>query len=247
MATQNKFTVNLEFTNMFSSTFVKTYNNTAIKVPNTSHLKNNLQYSCIHVSQDCLFNMSVISFSMQQTPHHSWYCKFLLNIAINHIFHRYFLKILMILSSPPFYSTQIKPPKVGDPVPNYILNDSKFSPFFEDALGAISMSMPLLKIKMPCVITVVLPPPTLLLYAISICDFSTSNVAGKGLWPMLWCSMIHILLVSLYPMGNIFLQMPCSLIALPCSISWPKISSCWVGLCTATVHITIILFSIIFH
>ena len=100
MATWNEFTVNLEFTNMFSSTFVKTYDDTAIKVPNTSCLKNNSQYFCIHVSWDCLFNMSVSSFSMQQTPRHSQYCRFLLNIVSNHIFYRYFLKILVILSSP---------------------------------------------------------------------------------------------------------------------------------------------------
>ena len=86
MATQNEFAVNLEFMNMFSSTFVKTYNDMAIKAPNTSHLKNNSQYSCIHVLQNCLFDMSPSGFSMQQTPHHIKYCKFLLNIVINRIY-----------------------------------------------------------------------------------------------------------------------------------------------------------------
>ena len=161
---------------MFSSTFVKTYNDMAIKVPNTSHLKNNSQYSCIHVLQNCLFDMSPSGFSMQQTPHHSQYCKFLLNIVINHILYRYFSKILVILSSPPFYSTQIK---VSDPVPNYILNDSKFLRIPLMPLAAlISMSMPLLKIETPCMITVVLSPPTPLLFVISICDCSTSKWLG---------------------------------------------------------------------
>ena len=100
MATRNEFAVNLEFKNMFSSTFVKTYDDMAIKVPNTSHLKNNLQYFCIHVSWDYLFHMLASGFSMQQTPHHGQYCIFLLNIVIKHIFYRYFLKILVILSSP---------------------------------------------------------------------------------------------------------------------------------------------------
>ena len=139
MAIQNEFAANLEFTNMFSSTSVKTYDDRAIKVPNTSCSKNTSQYFCICVSWDCLFDMSVRSFSMQQTPHHGQYCKFLLNIIINHIFYRYFLKILVILSSPPFYSTQINPPKVSDPVPNYIHNEQVF-PIFEDALGAIDGS-----------------------------------------------------------------------------------------------------------
>ena len=167
----------------------------------------------------CLFNMSASGFSMQQTPHHSQYFKFLLNIVINHIFYRYFLKILVILSSPPFYSAQIKPPKVGDPVPNYILNNSKFFHFLrmplEPLMVLISMYTLLLLRCLAWLQWCSHHQCSHYTYAISICNFSTSKVAGKGLWPMLWCSMIHVLLISLYPMENIFLQMLCSLLAPP--------------------------------
>ena len=243
MATRNEITVNLAFTNMFSSTFVKTYDDTAIKVPNMSHLKNNSQYFGIHVSWDCLFNMSVSSFSMQQTPHHSQYCRFLLNIVSNHIFYRYFLKILVILSSPPFYSTQIK---VSDPVPDYILNDSKFLRIPLMPLAAlISMSMPLLKIETPCMITVVLSPPMPLLFVISICDCSTSKWLGMvcdQCCDVPWLSFYW----SPYTQWEIF-SCRCwvpYLLYPPYAILWPTISSCWVGSYKTTVHITILLFSI---
>ena len=45
--------------------------------------------------------------------------------------------MLVIFSSPPLYTDTIRPPKVGDPKPDYILDDPKLFPFFEDALGAI--------------------------------------------------------------------------------------------------------------
>ena len=48
--------------------------------------------------------------------------------------------MLVIFSSPPFYSDHVILPKVGDPVPDYILNNSRFFPFFRDALGAIDGS-----------------------------------------------------------------------------------------------------------
>ena len=48
--------------------------------------------------------------------------------------------MLIIFSSPPLYTNFIRPPKVGDPIPEYILNDTKLYPFFEDAPGAINGS-----------------------------------------------------------------------------------------------------------
>ena len=48
--------------------------------------------------------------------------------------------MLVIFSSPPLYTDFIRPPKVGDPTPEYILNNPKLYPFFEDALGAIDGS-----------------------------------------------------------------------------------------------------------
>ena len=65
---------------------------------------------------------------------------FSFSILITTTFYRYFLKMLVIFSSPPLYTNFIRPPKVGDPVPEYIFNDPKLYPFFEDALGAINGS-----------------------------------------------------------------------------------------------------------
>ena len=48
--------------------------------------------------------------------------------------------MLVIFSSPPLYTDFVRLPKVGDPVPDYILDDPKLFPFFEDALGAIDGS-----------------------------------------------------------------------------------------------------------
>ena len=45
-----------------------------------------------------------------------------------------------IFLSPPLYTNFIRPPKVGDPVPEYILNDPKLYPFFEVTLRAIDTS-----------------------------------------------------------------------------------------------------------
>ena len=48
--------------------------------------------------------------------------------------------MLVIFSSPLLYADFIRLPKVGDPIPEYILNDPKLFPFFEDTLGAIDGS-----------------------------------------------------------------------------------------------------------
>ena len=44
--------------------------------------------------------------------------------------------MLVIFSSPPLYTNFVRLPEVGDPIPDYILDDPKLFPFFEDALGA---------------------------------------------------------------------------------------------------------------
>ena len=48
--------------------------------------------------------------------------------------------MLVNFLSPPLYTNFIRPPKVGNPIPDYILDDPKLFPFFEDALGAIDGS-----------------------------------------------------------------------------------------------------------
>ena len=48
--------------------------------------------------------------------------------------------MLVIFLSPPLYTDFVRLPEVGDPVPDYILDDPKLFLFFEDALGAIDGS-----------------------------------------------------------------------------------------------------------
>ena len=48
--------------------------------------------------------------------------------------------MLVIFSSPPLYTDFVRQPKVGNPIPDYILDDPKLFLFFEDALGAIDGS-----------------------------------------------------------------------------------------------------------
>jgi len=50
---------------------------------------------------------------------------------------RYFLKMLFFFSSAPFYNDYVKLPHANAPIPPEIRNNSKFYPFFKDALGAI--------------------------------------------------------------------------------------------------------------
>jgi len=45
--------------------------------------------------------------------------------------------MLVILSSPPFYTDYVHLPSVDDPIAPYIKDNTKFFPFFEDAIGAI--------------------------------------------------------------------------------------------------------------
>ena len=48
--------------------------------------------------------------------------------------------MLVVFSSPLLYTNFIRPPIVGDPIPEYILNNPKLYPFFEDALRTIDGS-----------------------------------------------------------------------------------------------------------
>ncbi|KIM59698.1 hypothetical protein SCLCIDRAFT_47379, partial [Scleroderma citrinum Foug A] len=57
----------------------------------------------------------------------------------NETISRYFQKMLVIFSSPPFYTTYIQLP-TGESVPPKIRHNSKFWPFFQNAIGAIDGS-----------------------------------------------------------------------------------------------------------
>ena len=48
--------------------------------------------------------------------------------------------MVAIFSSPPFYTTHVRLPTQHDPIPPEIQNETKFWPFFRDALGALDGS-----------------------------------------------------------------------------------------------------------
>ena len=45
--------------------------------------------------------------------------------------------MLIIFSSPPFYTKYVNPPFEGDPIPESIHLNPKFYPYLKDAIGAI--------------------------------------------------------------------------------------------------------------
>jgi hypothetical protein len=51
--------------------------------------------------------------------------------------NRYFRHILDTVSAPPFYTKWVKLPAIDDPVLSHILNNPKWFPFFENAIGAM--------------------------------------------------------------------------------------------------------------
>ncbi|KAI0273026.1 hypothetical protein BGY98DRAFT_891554, partial [Russula aff. rugulosa BPL654] len=55
----------------------------------------------------------------------------------NETISKYFRQILFTLSSAPFYTRYVFLPSDITPIPDEIRNNSKFYPFFADALGAI--------------------------------------------------------------------------------------------------------------
>lgn len=59
--------------------------------------------------------------------------------SFSHIFHRYFKKILYVLCSAPFYTKFVQFP-TGQTIPQKIRANSKFYPYFRDAIGAIDGS-----------------------------------------------------------------------------------------------------------
>ncbi|KAE9395228.1 hypothetical protein BT96DRAFT_747075, partial [Gymnopus androsaceus JB14] len=55
----------------------------------------------------------------------------------NDTISKYFREILFTVSSDPFYSRFVVLPAANDPIHPYIRNNTKFWPFFRDAVGAI--------------------------------------------------------------------------------------------------------------
>jgi len=63
-----------------------------------------------------------------------------MNIQVHVNDFSYFCKMLLIFSSPPFYTKYVCLPTTDDPVPPEIYNNPKFWPYFKDALGALDGS-----------------------------------------------------------------------------------------------------------
>ncbi|KAJ7084132.1 hypothetical protein C8R44DRAFT_534468, partial [Mycena epipterygia] len=55
----------------------------------------------------------------------------------NETISKYFRRILVAVSSPPFYTKYVKLPRVDDPIPPRIADNPKWFPFFQDAIGAM--------------------------------------------------------------------------------------------------------------
>ncbi|KAF8478129.1 hypothetical protein DFH94DRAFT_634095 [Russula ochroleuca] len=55
----------------------------------------------------------------------------------NETISKYFCRVLVAVLSPPFYTNHVCLPKANQPTPSFILDNLKFFPFFEGALGAI--------------------------------------------------------------------------------------------------------------
>ena len=65
------------------------------------------------------------------------YFYFFFIIIADPVCYRYFHNMLIFFSSAPFYNDHVKLPSANAPIPPKILNNTKFYPFFKDALGAI--------------------------------------------------------------------------------------------------------------
>ncbi|KAJ7107220.1 hypothetical protein C8R43DRAFT_816830, partial [Mycena crocata] len=55
----------------------------------------------------------------------------------NEMISKYFQRILNAVSSPPFYTKWVKLPALDNPIPSHILGNSKWFPFFQDAIGVM--------------------------------------------------------------------------------------------------------------
>ena len=103
--------------------------------------------------------------------------------------------MFVIFLSPPLYTDFVRPPKVGDPIPDYILDNPKLFPFFEDALGAIdglhfnafaASDQDALHDRNDPLTT------NALVFVTLPCDFSIPRAAGKGLLLMPRCFTIPV-------------------------------------------------------
>ncbi|KAJ7101207.1 hypothetical protein C8R44DRAFT_577535, partial [Mycena epipterygia] len=55
----------------------------------------------------------------------------------NETISKYFRRVLIAVSSPPFYMRYVRLPSADDPTPDSILHNPKLFPFFRDAIGSM--------------------------------------------------------------------------------------------------------------
>ena len=82
--------------------------------------------------------VNAFNVPMAQSPSETQYIT-----PVNHIdvyAFRYFKKMLIALSLPPFYTKYVRLPSSSDPTPSTIYNNPRFYPFFAHALGALDGS-----------------------------------------------------------------------------------------------------------
>jgi hypothetical protein len=91
-----------------------------------------------HVLQVYQYAIQVNSFNSQMIQFQSVLFFIIKNMI--YIYFRYFLKMLYIFSSKPFYSDFICQPRSTDSCSSYILSNPKFNPFFKNAIGAMDGS-----------------------------------------------------------------------------------------------------------
>jgi len=103
------------------------------------HLKNSLQFSCMHLWQADLSGTLGERFQRSNETISWWVFHFIflfIDIQVCCYNFSYFHKMLHIFSLPPFYTKYVHLPTADDPVPSHICNNPKFWPFFQDTLGA---------------------------------------------------------------------------------------------------------------
>jgi hypothetical protein len=127
--------LNLESISTSSKVIVLSYKLVGWSYQNTSHVKNSLQSFCIAWSLVYLFDILVNDFNMQKILFQGVQNLYRWPKVSLDPYYRYFCRVLH--TSLPFYSTYVRLPDEGYSLPTEISDNAKFSPFFNDAVGAI--------------------------------------------------------------------------------------------------------------
>lgn len=112
------------------------YKKSASEIHDTSLSENSLQYFCTAVSPAYPFDMLVNTSNAQMAQYPSTLLHSL-SFFFTEYLPRYFRCMLNAFSSHPFYTKYVKLPAETDPPASRITSDSRYTPYFIDALGAI--------------------------------------------------------------------------------------------------------------